>query len=333
MTLTHKIYKELKQNVANVTSSELSKIYKTNNNTLIYAVARDEELEKLYFPIGQEDIDTISQCKGLGTNKVHLYEYSKTDFFCELYQKNKVDTDVFEVIIEDIRKNVEDVANKQKMLQRISNILLKWKTFFANEKTLILSTERQQGLYGELLFLRQLISWYGPSCIFNWTGADYETHDYYIDHNAVEIKTTSTNAPYKMHISSEFQLDDNDVSGELFVVFYALRRSVLDGETLPEIVDSIRKCLTKHKLLQNKFDEKLQKYGYFDGLDDHYTTGYHVREEMIYHVKTGFPRIIKEEMSKGISGCRYDVSADVCSGFCVNNEMLRKSLKGGENIG
>lgn len=47
MTLTHEIYKELKQNIDNVTSSELSKINMTNKNrALIYAVTRDVELEK-----------------------------------------------------------------------------------------------------------------------------------------------------------------------------------------------------------------------------------------------------------------------------------------------
>ena len=39
MTLTHEIYNELKQNIDNVTSSELSKINMTNKNrALIYAV-------------------------------------------------------------------------------------------------------------------------------------------------------------------------------------------------------------------------------------------------------------------------------------------------------
>lgn len=334
MTLTHEIYNELKQNIDNVTSSELSKINMTNKNrALIYAVTRDVELEKLYFSIGQEEIDIIPQCKGLGTNKVKLYEYSKTDYFCELYQKDKADTEVFEVIIEDVRKNVNDVSNEVQMLQRVSKVLLKWRTFFTQEKSLVLSSERQQGLYGELLFLKKLISWYGPSCILYWTGADYETHDYYINHNAVEIKTTSTKAPYKMHISSEYQLDDKDVSEGLFVVFFALRKSVSDGETLPEIINSIRKCLTGHNLLETKFNENLQKYGYFDGLEDKYSTGYHVREEMAYSVKSGFPRITKEDLPKGISGCKYDVSVEVCSDYCIDNEMLRKTLKRGEKIG
>ena len=67
-----------------------------------------------------------------------------------------------------------------------------------------------------------------------------ETHDFYIASNAVEVKTTGTQAPYFAQISSEYQLDNSDVPGKLFLRFYAFRKSQSTGEKLPEIIARIR---------------------------------------------------------------------------------------------
>lgn len=333
MTLTHEIYDDLSRTIKNTNHSSLSKIYTTEKNlSLIYAVTQSDEKEKFYFSIGQNNIDFMPQCQGIVISRVKLYEYSKTDYFCELSPKNITDGDMFEVIIEDIRKNADNVSVSSQMITCVSNILLKWRNFFAQEKSVLLSIERQQGLYGELLLLRKFIQWYGHVSVSFWTGADYETHDYYIRSNAIEVKTTSTKTPYKMHISSEYQLDDKEIAGNLYVAFYALRKSTADGETLPDVIQSIRLELRDNSFLRNKFDLNLQKYGYFDGLENKYSTGYHIREEVFYQIKEGFPRIIKDNLSGGISRCTYDILTESCNKFKIDEEELKSTLREGAHI-
>jgi hypothetical protein len=330
MTLTHKIYSELHNSVKNTDEEMLSKPYTNLKDLpLIYAVAKSDEKEKLYFSIGQDDVDSVPKFKGLEVSRVRLYEYSKLDYYCELSPRNVADGEMFEVIIEDIRKNTDEVSTNNQMFNRVSNVLLKWRNFFAQEKNLLLSPERQQGLYGELMLLRSLIEWKGIGAVNYWTGADYETHDYYINNNAIEVKTTSTKSPYKMHISSEHQLDSDDVSGNLYVAFYALRKSTADGETLPEIINSIRNLLKENRLWVNEFDLNLQKYGYFDGLEKNYFTGYHLREMNYYIVKDKFPRIEKKQLPEGISNCLYHVAIDNCKGYIVEAKDIERMVKGG----
>lgn len=294
MTLTHEIYKGLYEAVKDTNEEILSQSYTNSKKvSLIYAVAKSDKKERLYFSIGQDDIDNIPNFKGLNVSRVRLFKYSKTDYYCGLSPKNSSDGEMFEVIIEDIRKAVNDADTNTKLFNIVSKVLLRWRTFFAQEKSLLLSSERQQGLYGELLLLRILISWKGIVAVNCWTGSDYETHDYYINNHAIEVKTTSIKSPYKISISSEYQLDPNEVSGNLYVAFFALRKSVANGETLPEIIQSIRNLLNDNQLLLNKFESNLQKYGYFDGLEKNYSVGYHLRENSYYVVKDKFPRIEK----------------------------------------
>ena len=83
-----------------------------------------------------------------------------------------------------------------------------------------MSEERQQGLYGELLFLSECLDSQGLEAVSHWAGSEDETHDFYFGSHAVEVKTTSAQAPYFAHISSEYQLDNSDIPGKLFLRFF-----------------------------------------------------------------------------------------------------------------
>lgn len=334
MTLTHKIYDDLQQSLKDGDHKTLSKLYTTQKGvSLIFAMERDTDMRSLFFTIDDISLEDIPRCKGLSLEKVHLYEYSPVDFFLQISQNKDGEEYIYEVIVEDIRKDIEEVPYGNNLIPRVSKLLLKWKTFFSQDKTLLLSPEKQQGLFGELLFLKQLILLKGCHALSHWTGYEQETHDFYVEGNAYEIKTTSTKAPYKMHISSEYQLDDKEVDKDLYVNFYALRKSVSDGKTLPELIEELQSYFVDYPLLQKKFEEGLNKYGYFFGLEDKYGTGYHIREEQTFMVKDGFPRITKESLNVGVSKCTYDVSVETAVPYRVSEEEKVLILKGSETNG
>ena len=331
MILTHKIYDELENDIKDTNHRSLSKIYEIHKDVyLVFAIDQNEEKRKLYFPILQDNIAILPECKGIDSNIVHLYEYSKSSCFCEIAQSDKSDQEVFEIIVEDIRKKIESVVNAHDILPQVASILLKWKTFFLQNKEMVLSQERQQGLFGELLFLEYLIDSKNVAYIQYWTGADFETHDFYIKDNAFEIKTTTRKEPYKMHISSEYQLDAKEVKGNIYVVFFALRKSTVDGESLPEIIFRLREKCDDNILMRNKLDEKLEKYGYFDGLEHKYGNKYTVREKKNFRVEREFPQIIVEGLPMGISNCTYDVLIDSCVEYEITDEEMRNIVSGGK---
>ena len=192
-----------------------------------------------------------------------------------------------------------------------------------------MSLERQQGLYGELLFLEECLEELGESAVSHWAGSNDETHDFYIASNAVEVKTTGTQAPYFAHISSEYQLDNSDVPGKLFLRFYAFRKSQSTGEKLSEIIARIRQHLFASQNVLQQFNTKVQKYGYLAEAAEHYSTGYFVRDHYYFGVTEGFPRIIKKEIPAGITALSYAVGVSQCIPFAQERSAVFTMLKGG----
>ena len=325
MTLTCKIYEELLSS-SEVSKNQISKRYDIAKQYLIYAASKRDKIRHLYFIINKDDLDLIPSCNGIEIDVVKLPEYDADSYFCNLAQAQGSESYIFETIVEDIRIKSSEKPDVT-IPAVVSATLRKWKEFFAKNRELILSPERQQGLYGELRFLEYLIGLRGEKAVNCWTGCNYETHDFYVDRNAIEIKTTSTKAPYKMHISSEYQLDDKEVEGVLFVKFYALRKSEADGEKLVEIITRIRENLKNNPHALFMFNEKLEEYGYFDVVADKYAAGYSDRMESTYRVSDNFPRIISNDLINGVSNCSYEVCVDQCIGYTVEAEQLTLVLK------
>jgi hypothetical protein len=178
-----------------------------------------------------------------------------------------------------------------------------------------MSKEKQQGLYGELLLLIELIESRGVNAVYCWMGPNAETHDFYINANAIEVKTTSAKAPYYAHINSEYQLDDKDISGDLLLMFYALRSSKADGENLPEIIDRIKTIIGDNSNALSEFQNKLLRYGYFAGHHELYLYRFSLREAALYYVSSDFPRVTKKDLPNGIGSITYMLSISSCSQY------------------
>ena len=136
-------------------------------------------------------------------------------------------------------------------------------------------------------------------------------------------------APYFASISSEYQMDNSDLPGKLFLRFYALRTSQSGGETLPERVAMLRGRLHENLSELQKFDEKLKKYGYFDEATDSYTIGYYQRDNYCFSVEDGFPKITKSNLPQGVSNLTYRISIALCIPYAQSIESVFKVLKGG----
>ena len=330
MTLTHDIYNDLiVEAKSEKNKNQISKRHIFDNGQeIIFSVSRLEERRYLYFSIDNADIDKIPKCKGLNTDVAMLPEFNTDNFFCELSQVNLSEAFIYETIAEDICKHLSN-AKSAYALEVVASVLRKWQDFFSKKKDILMTEERQMGLYGELKCLDKLISLNDESAVFYWSGCRYETHDFYVNGNAIEVKTTCKKAPYKMHINSEYQLDNNDVTEELFLLFYAFRKSESDGEKLYEIIQRIRNRISTHPHAAKRFEEDLESYGYFDSVADKYIAGYLVRDEKMYVIVEGFPRIIGKDLCSGVSNCTYEVLVDECYSYEVKKiETINRIMRG-----
>lgn len=301
-----------------------------NGMRVAFSINKRTEMRAIYFTIGNsEATNRFPHWQGVNIDIIKLPDYGTDQRFFALTQLPQSEGYIFEIVAEDLRKAAEKAESTAHVLGISITILEKWKDFFQSEKEVVMSAERQQGLYGELRFLEESLGRIGSVSISNWAGSNDETHDFYFASNAVEVKTTSRQSPYFAHISSEYQLDDKDVSGCLFVKYYALRKSQSTGDTLPAIVDRIRNVLSNHPPILQQFREKLNKYGYLDEVAEQYTAGYYIRDEYIFRVNRSFPRVIRSDLQLGVMDIVYIVSIAQCMPYIIESKYLWHVLKGG----
>ncbi|WHH57176.1 PD-(D/E)XK motif protein [Petroclostridium sp. X23] len=232
---------------------------------------------------------------------------------------------IFLILMQDIIDIIDECEDFSKLVLSMRLVLNKWNSFFQDKKELVLSENKQQGLYGELYVLEKLIALKGNGALKCWTGFNAEAHDFYIKSNALEVKSSSAKGPDNISISSEYQLDDSGLLGRLFLIYLKLKKSTQDGETLPVIVERIVSRLG----ITDKTDliDKLFKVGYIYQFPELYNFHFVLRDESCYEVKEGFPRIIPKTLSKGIGCVDYVVSLDACSQYQIAIESFYKEVK------
>lgn len=235
------------------------------------------------------------------------------------------DADIFETVIADLEENIRDISDEQMLSTVVQNVLLKWKEFFSVSSDLKISLEKQQGLYGELVFLKEFIELSGCSAVYHWSGPNAEIHDFYIAGNAVEIKTSSKKTNIVI-ISSESQLDQSNIAGDLYLVFYSLRHSKVDGESLHEIVSSIQQLLHYDLNAEKEFTHKLFKTGYLMEKGDLYLEKFTLLNSQRYLVSSYFPKIIRSDLKNGISSVSYSLDLAVCENYLIDSSYFEKNV-------
>lgn len=328
MNKTTELYKALLEDLMNNKYNPHNNIYRKftckNGSGVIYSLAVKDRTRALSIPIMNSDKEmSFPSWKGVDIALVYLPEYSSDNqVYIQLRQMPDTEPYIYEVVVEDLRKGLDAVDSPSLFAFTVQKILKKWKEFFSSGKKPILSATEEQGLYGELKFIEDVISKMGFHIINSWSGINHETHDFYIGQNAVEVKTTTTQAPYMAHINSEYQLDNNDINGELFLRMYALRKDKNGGETLPQLINSIRNIISDDYSCLESFNSKLLKAGYLDIAEDYYTTGFTIRERYSFKVDDGFPKIIKKDLLNGVNNIEYNILIAQCITYAIEEKTM-----------
>ena len=238
-------------------------------------------------------------------------------------QKEGYDKRIFILIMQDVADEVNS-CKPDVVIQKIRDVLVKWKSFFQFDKDPVLSDNVQQGLYGELCVLEKLIELHGENAIYWWAGCNAEEHDFYCLNNIIEVKSSSSLGAEKVHISNEFQLESLNETSILYLYYIKLKKSAADGETLSTIVSRISGKLGVN--LQSLFQEKLLQVGYIHQLPELYKIHFRVRDESCYIVKDDFPRIKSKDLPNGISSVNYELSLSSCNKYMITIEEFYKEV-------
>lgn len=238
-------------------------------------------------------------------------------------------SDIFSALCEDLFMIASRETDQPKMVRYLKERLLQWKQFLEIYGNQGLSPEAQRGLYGELRFMRDVLFQHMDisRAIDCWQGPSRKNQDFQIGGMGIEVKTSIAKQHQKIHIANELQLDDSNLES-LYLYFISLAETSNLGETLPEIVDSIRKMIVLNNGPVSEFENQLFNAGFLDKHRNRYNkTGYHDRDVMLFTVDKDFPRIIESDLKSGVGDVRYSIDLSACMEFRIKNNVFIRELE------
>jgi hypothetical protein len=204
----------------------------------------------------------------------------------------------------------------------VQNVLAKWRRFWAGVSQGLLSKEQQLGLFGELWFLcRWLTPATGSSkALHMWRGPVGARNDFEVQGFAIEAKTTGRlDAAHVIHGLEQLL---EPPGGSLFLFSLTVRDEASGSETLPRLVEETRGLLADDVPALSQFESALAAVGYDDRLAGEYgKLVLRVRDEGLYRVAAGFPRLIPASLvgglPAGVTAVTYELRLDVAVNWLI----------------
>lgn len=322
------IWNLLEQDENDVSSGYLTRRILPNVNYDVYlAIEKPLNTRLLMLRVNSTFLErktTYPTSSSFIVNRVALPQDGKEHGTLQLVLTNARYKDIFTTLVQDIVNCLASVPEERAAISAFITRLKRWQHFLEKHSPEGLSEISQQGLYGELWFLKRLVFSHldllnGLQC---WTGPKGTQQDFQFSHCAVEVKTTSAKQHQKLAISSERQLDDTG-SGAIVLLHLSLDVRQGQGETLPEIVASVRSLVTDDLIARDELENLLFGIGYLDLHASRYENiGYIIREHNYFNVGTDFPKIIESDLRNGVGDVRYTISVAECRHFSITESEV-----------
>ena len=237
--------------------------------------------------------------------------------------------DIFDLLVRDLVGEAERPHDEREGLIRFLARLADWQLLLRRLGTKGLSREAQQGLWGELWTLREVVA---PvtgmgRAVDGWRGPMGTDQDFQMGTTCIEVKTSTAASLDRLAISGERQLEvPDDVA--LILLGLSLDGRPRHGETLSDMIVTVRNAASESGCLQ-LVDLRLDLCGYRpDDTNLYSDMGYTVRSLHAYRIEEGFPRIVSGDLPTGISDVRYLVSTASCGAFRMAEGHPEKLLEG-----
>jgi hypothetical protein len=194
-----------------------------------------------------------------------------------------------------------------------------------------LSLERELGLYGELLTLRDLcFATRVPDALAAWQSENAEQHDFSLAALDIEVKATSTER--RQHwIGSLTQLNPTG-DRPLWLASHQLTRTGGGGQSLPDLIDELRNRIGSGAA-RDPFERKLRAAGWMDLYAKTVRSRWLLRSpSVVYEVGPGFPRLTRPLLSQAkipmqVIEVRYRIDLDGQAAAGSFAEALTPRLK------
>lgn len=272
-------------------------------------IGYDENLRRILLILSRHETKIPSSSK---TVEINQRKRKDGRFNVTLSLLSENETAVFMEMCRDLLTFSEIAQDESEALKKFWQRYEHWQNLFAAVKNDLLSVEKQRGLIGELLFLReQIINGRPPKeTVAGWTGVLKEHQDFFYGETWYEIKTVTEQAE-KVRISSLEQLSLKQ-AGEL--VIYRLGNTSgdsavfrLESFTLNSLVKNLSELLNKNPSAAQKFEVLLFQTGYVER-KEYDEKFYRLAEVMKFVVNENFPRLTKNNLPSAIVEASYSLN-------------------------
>lgn len=232
---------------------------------------------------------------------------------------------IFSCLCENVINALYQCPSIKEAVNTFVNMLLYWKSLFDISRAKGLSKEEQLGLYGELHFLEMCLK-HKPDrhleILQSYVGCNRALRDFQGKSWALEVKTTASNSRQKLTINGERQLDDSLIE-KLFLYHCLVDASQNSGESLIDIIQSIRRILHINPYQVSLFNSKLFEAGYNDEDEHLYRNKYYkIRNDSFYRIHGDFPRICENELRHGVENLTYSITTAQCDSYIVPQSTI-----------
>ena len=243
---------------------------------------------------------------------------------CIIQARSSDQNDVFSIVCEDILSVLEPCKNDEDYITTLEGRLNKWKDFFKNKSSKILTETAQLGLFGELWLIDTLLNVGFINASEIWNGPIHSAQDFQWGSLAIEMKATKSNFIKSVPINSADQLSNKDYE-RLYLGVVRFSRADSDGMALHDLIETIERKLDSSA--QKRFKAKLQCLGYDEALREEYVNRFKFEEARFYDVCNDFPRLVRSELPKGVSHIKYDINLDYCEDYQISIDDFLFSIK------
>lgn len=237
---------------------------------------------------------------------------------------DREDFEIFRVLCGDLLEVTRAMApaDAPEAVTMLLGRLGQWQKVLARRRQGRLTRNEEMGLFGELLFLRDVLSAQNglASAITAWRGPYGDEQDFAVAGAIVEVKTQGTTSDSWISVSSEDQLDAS--SGAIFLCrqCVAAVMPAEHGESLDGLAGQLLTATAALPASNSLLRTGLDAAGWKEGAG--YGDGWRIDERSFYRVEEGFPNITKADLRAGVARVRYQISVAACQPFRIEQAAL-----------
>lgn len=235
------------------------------------------------------------------------------------------DRSMFALVAQDIAEHVIVTSGAEEAIRALTGRLASWRGFLKTRGG-GLGALALRGLFGELWFIRERLIPRATalSVLSAWTGPGRAAQDFRFGKLRMDVKTTAS-VDASIEISSAQQLVVTP--GQRLLLAHLVLEGHSHGESVPELVASLRSAVSGEPRGNTLLDERLLQMGYHS-TDEHRYSEPRLRviQSHLYEVREDFPRLIPDMLPAGVNNVQYSIDPGRCSAFIQDPTVALNDL-------